>query len=239
MTYSLYTAASPNGQKVSIALEELGAPYVVNILDIPGGEQRQPWYLAINPNGRIPALIDTEADHTVFDSGAILLYLAHKHQALMPTDPKGRSVVTQWLMFQMSGLGPMMGQANVFYRYLPEKLPAAISRFQGESRRLLEVLDARLADVPYLAGDYSIADIANWTWARLHFWSGVAVDDLVHLNRWLEAVGSRPAVRKGAVVPLDILDLLRSPAQDEFREGATSLITSGSSTDGTQAQGTK
>lgn len=224
MTYTLYTAATPNGQKISIALEELGATYDVRVIDIAAGEQREPWFLDINPNGRIPALIDHDEDFTIFDSGAILLYLAEKHGALMPDDAKGRSMVTQWLMFQMSGVGPMMGQANVFYRYLPEKIPVAINRFQSESRRLMTVLDAQLADRAYLAGEYSIADVATWTWVRLHFWSGVDIADLVHLQRWLKAIADRPAVQRGANVPQDILQLLQSPAKEEFVDSAVSLI---------------
>ena len=158
----LYTAATPNGYKVSVALEELGLPYELHTLDLAAQEQKQPWFLAINPNGRIPAIIDhDENDFAVFESGAILVYLAEKTGRLMPHDPKGRSRVMQWLMFQMGGIGPMMGQANVFYRYLPEKIPLAIHRYQNESKRLFRVLDTHLAEHEWLAGDYSIADIAN------------------------------------------------------------------------------
>ena len=137
----------------------------------------------------------------MFESGAILLYLADKAGALCPTDPRGRSLVTQWLMFQMGGLGPMMGQANVFFRYAPEKLPWAIERYQRESLRLLGVLDARLADHEFLAGDYSIADIANVCWARTAFWSGVSLDGLPHVRRWIAAIEERPAVQRGLAVP--------------------------------------
>ena len=142
----LFTAATPNGHKVSIALEELSLPYELRVLDFSAGEQRQDWFLAINPNGRIPAIIDHAAnDFAVFESGAILIYLAEKTGRLMPVDSEGRSRVLQWLMFQMGGLGPMMGQANVFFRYLPDKIPAAIERYQAETRRLLTVLDGQLA----------------------------------------------------------------------------------------------
>ena len=159
-------------------------------------------YLKINPNGRIPAIVDREAgDFAVFESGAILIYLAEKTGKLMPADVKGRSRVIQWLMFQMAGIGPMMGQANVFFRYWPEKYQAAIDRYQNESRRLFEVLDGQLKDHDYLAGDYSIADIASWCWVRSHDWSGVSVDGLDHLQRWLKAVGERPAVQRGIQVP--------------------------------------
>jgi len=198
----LYSAATPNGYKASIALEELELPYELHWLKLSDGDQKQPWFLKINPNGRIPAIVDRDAgDFAVFESGAILIYLAEKTGRLMPTDAKGRSEVIQWLMFQMGGLGPMMGQANVFYRYFPEKLQGAIDRYQHESRRLLEVLDGRLADHEFLAGDYSIADIANWTWARTYDWSGVDVSGLDHLLRWIDAVGARPAVIKGSNIP--------------------------------------
>src|SRR6202051_4579873 len=161
----LYTAATPNGWKVSIALEELGLAYDVHPLSFSTQEQKAEWYLKINPNGRIPAIVDRANDgFAVFESGAILIYLAEKTGKLMPKDAKGRSRVIQWLMFQMAGVGPMMGQANVFYRYFPEKIQPAIDRYQHESRRLLGVLDERLADNEFLAGDYSIADIANWCW---------------------------------------------------------------------------
>ena len=185
----LYTAATPNGHKVSIALEELALPYAVHALELSQQRQKEPWFLAINPNGRIPAIVDrANDDFVVFESGAILVYLAEKTGRLMPHDAKGRSRVMQWLMFQMGGVGPMMGQANVFYRYFPEKIQPAIDRYQGESRRLLRVLDTHLAQHEYLAGDYSIADIANWAWVRTHKWSGVAIDDLPHLRRWLAGV---------------------------------------------------
>ena len=137
----------------------------------------------------------------MFESGAIMIYLAEKGGRLLPADEKGRSRVMQWLMFQMGGLGPMMGQANVFNRYFPEKIPAAIDRYLRESRRLLEVLDGHLADNEYLAGDYSIADIANWSWAHIHDWPGVDVEGLDHLQRWMDAVGARPAVQRGRAIP--------------------------------------
>ena len=201
----LYTAATPNGWKASVALEELGLTYEVHGLDLMKGEQKTPEFLAINPNGRIPAIIDTdEDDFAVFESGAVLMYLAEKTGQLMPTDVKGRSRVIQWLMFQMGGVGPMMGQANVFYRYMPEKIQPAIDRYQNESKRLLAVLDGQLADHQFLAGDYSIADIANWCWARTHAWSGVEIDDFPNLNRWLEEIGKRDAVARGVKVPGDL-----------------------------------
>lgn len=196
----LFTAATPNGWKVSIALEELGLPYDVRVLDFAQAEQKRPEFLAINPNGRIPAIVDRDGgDLAVFESGAILLYLAEKTGRLLPTDVKGRSRAIQWLMFQMGGVGPMMGQAGVFANYFPEKIPAVIERYRRESRRLFEVLDGHLATNEYLAGDYGIADIANWSWVHVHAFPGVPVDGLEHLQRWTAAVAARPAVQKGII----------------------------------------
>jgi glutathione S-transferase len=198
----LFTAPTPNGWKASICLEELALPYTVRPISLQKGEQKEAWYLKINPNGRIPTIVDHDnGDFAVFESGAILIYLAEKTGKLLPRDEKGRSRVVQWLMFQMGGIGPMMGQANVFYRYAPEKIPYAIDRYHRECRRLFEVLDAHLRDGEYLAGDYSIADVANWSWVKTYPWSGVEVDGLDHLQRWLEAVGQRPAVQRGIAVP--------------------------------------
>jgi len=201
----LYTAPTPNGWKASIMLEETGLEYQAITVNLSEGEQKKPEYLAINPNGRIPAIIDRDNDNfPVFESGAILVYLAEKTGMLMPGDVKGRSLVMQWLMFQMGGVGPMMGQANVYYRYSAEKIPSAIERYQGESKRLLTVLNDRLADNEFLAGDYSIADIANWCWAKIYEWPGVDVSDLPHLLRWIDQIAARPAVQKGILIPAPI-----------------------------------
>lgn len=198
----LYTAATPNGHKVSIALEEMQLPYELHVLSFNKKEQKAPEFLAINPNGRIPAIIDRDNDNfAVFESGAILWYLAEKTGQLLPQEPKQRSQVMQWLMFQMSGVGPMQGQANVFYRYFPEKIPAAIDRYQKETRRLYEVLNTRLAEVEYLAGTYSIADIATYPWVALYDWAGVSIEGLPHLARWLQQIAERPAVQKGLELP--------------------------------------
>ena len=208
----LFTAATPNGWKASITLEELGIEYRVRHISFDKKEQKEPWFLKINPNGRIPAIIDHDnGGFPVFESGAIMIYLAEKTGRLLPKDVKGRSTVIQWLMFQMAGIGPMMGQANVFYRYAPEKIPYAIERYQREVRRLFEVLDGRLADHEYLAGDYSIADIASWSWVRGYKWSGVSLDGLDHLHRWLDAIAERPAVRRGQDVPepVDLEEMLK------------------------------
>jgi GSH-dependent disulfide-bond oxidoreductase len=201
----LYTAPTPNGWKTSIALEELGLPYTPHFVNILEQEQKQPWFVAINPNGRIPAIVDREAgDFAVFESGAILIYLAEKTGRLMPSDAKGRSLVLQWLMFQMGGVGPMMGQTNVFFRYLPEKIQTAIDRYQNETQRLFGVLDSRLQDREHLAGDYSIADIATWSWVRTYNWSGIDIDGFPNLRRWLERIAARPAAKKGITVPYEI-----------------------------------
>lgn len=228
----LYTAATPNGYKISIALEELALPYKLIALDLAKGEQRTPEFLAINPNGRIPAIVDRDADDfAVFESGAILIYLAEKTGKLMSLDAKGRSRVLQWLMFQMGGIGPMMGQANVFYRYLPEKIPAAIDRYQGESKRLFRVLDGHLRDHEYLAGDYSIADIANWTWVRTHRWSGVDIGDMPHLRRWRDQIRARPAVQRGILCPPAAFDLDDNDAgkEQQFTASARSMLETGRS----------
>jgi len=195
----LYTASTPNGWKVSVTLEELGLEYQLHKISLQDQQQKEADYVAINPNGRIPTLVDD--GFAVFESGAIMIYLAEKTGRLMPTDVKGRSEVIQWLMFQMSGIGPMMGQANVFFRTMEEKIPAAISRYQNESRRLFEVLDRQLDHSEWLAKNFSIADIANWCWVRLYFWSGVSLDGMDNLQRWLETMEARPACQKGIAVP--------------------------------------
>lgn len=198
----LFTWATPNGWKISATLEELGLPYNLKPIDITSGAQKEADCIAINPNGRIPAIVDhDEGGLAVFESGAIMIYLAEKIGGLLPTDVKGRAEVIQWLMFQMGGLGPMQGQANVFLRYMDEKIPTAITRYQNETRRLYRVLDARLADNEFLAGEYSIADIANWSWTRVHNWAGVNIDEFESLKRWLVQMEARPALVRGAAVP--------------------------------------
>lgn len=198
----LYSAATPNGWKASITLEELGLPYRLHKIDLASGEQKQKPFTDINPNGRIPAIVDRDnGDFAVFESGAIMMYLAGETGRLMPSDEKGRSRVIQWLMFQMGGVGPMMGQANVFTRYFPEHLPSVVERYRRESRRLFEVLDGHLADREYLAGDYSIADIANWSWVHTYEWPGIDIGGLDNLKRWMDTVAGRPAVQKGIVTP--------------------------------------
>lgn len=227
----LYTAGTPNGWKVSIALEELAMPYTVHPVDIMTAEQKKPEFLRINPNGRIPAIVDTdERNLAIFESGAILIHIAEKAGKLIGHDLASRSRVLQWLMFQMGGVGPMMGQANVFFRYFPEKIRPAIDRYQGEVRRLLGVLDGALADREYLAGEYSIADIANWSWVRIHDWGGVGIEGLSNLERWLASIEARPAVQRGVRVPSSAgWDLITGQAgnADEFAAQALKLVQTG------------
>jgi glutathione S-transferase len=222
----LYTAATPNGWKASVTLEELGLEYEVKPVNIIAGDQHEEAYRKINPNGRIPTIVDKDNDDfAVFESGAIMIYLAEKTGRLIPTDEKGRSQVIQWLMFQMGGVGPMMGQANVFYRYFPEKLQPAIDRYQAECRRLFEVLDKQLENNEYLAGDYSIADIANWCWARTYKWSGVSIDGLENLERWLKNIRAREAVDRGIKVPVDTSQISQNKeAADEFAKNARNIV---------------
>jgi len=197
----LYTARTPNGFKVSVTLEELKIPYNFQGLDLSKHEQKQDWFLRMNPNGRIPVIIDRENDFVVFESGAIMIYLAEKAGNLLPTDRKARSRVMQWLMFQMGGVGPMMGQANVFSRYFTDKYQPAIDRYQNECRRLSEVVDGHLESSEWLADDYSIADIANWCWLRRYEWTGFSIEGLDNLKRWLNAMDNRAACQKGINVP--------------------------------------
>ncbi len=217
----LYTSTTPNGRKASIMLEETGLSYNVNHLKLGKMEQKEDWYMELNPNGRIPTIVDHDNDDfAVFESGAILNYLAEKTGQFIPSDLKGRSTVIQWLMFQKAGIGPMQGQANVFFRYTDEKIEYAINRYQKETRRLYEVLNKRLKDNEYLAGDsYSIADIATYPWIHVHDWAGINIDDLDSLKRWIETVGDRPAVKRGMDVP-------RPPVMDEkaAERGAQLLI---------------
>jgi GST-like protein len=215
----LYTASTPNGWKASVALEEMGLEYTAHAVNLMKGEQKQPEFLAMNPNGRIPVIVDRSADgHVVFESGAIMIYLAEKSGMFLPTDVKGRSNVIQWLMFQMGGVGPMMGQANVFHRYLEEKIPIAIDRYQNEVRRLFTVLDGHLAECEYLAGDYSIADMANWCWVRTYEWSGASIDGLDNLIRWKNSIEARPAARRGIEVPNKI-------DKEALLKGAKNVVT--------------
>ena len=223
----LYTASTPNGWKVSITLEELSMPYKVKEIDLIKGDQKKKSFLKINPNGRIPAIIDREENNlAIFESGAIMIYLAEKTGKLLPSDPTKKSEVLQWLMFQMGGIGPMMGQANVFYRYFPEKLQSVIDRYQNESKRLFTVIDKHLESNQYLAQDFSIADIANWSWIRIHKWSGVEIEDLPNLKRWMDEINLRPACIKGVQIPraLELPDDENSEKIKEFEKNAKKIL---------------
>jgi glutathione S-transferase len=222
----LYTAPTPNGWKASCTLEELEIPYETHAIDLGKLVQKEEWFLRISPNGRIPAIVDRdEGDFAIFESGALMIYLAEKAGRLFPTDPKGRSRVIQWLMFQMGGIGPMMGQANVFFRYFPEKIQPAIDRYQNECRRLFEVVDGHLADREWLADDFSIADIANWCWMRTYKWSGVSRDGLPHLKRWMDTMKERPALRRGIEVPVKVPSMANDDrAAAEFAKNAQKTL---------------
>ena len=197
----LYTSPTPNGWKAAMGLEELSLAYKVHFVDLAAGDQFKPDFLAMNPNGRIPVILDQETDTTVFDSNAILIYLAEKTGRLLPASGAARHDVLQWLMFQASGIGPMQGQAVAFERYFPEDVPAARKRYHNETRRLYEVLNTQLADREWLAGDFSIADISNWSWIRSHRWARVPTEGLVHLERWMEQLRQRPACERGLNIP--------------------------------------
>ena len=215
----LYTSPTPNGYKVSIMLEETGLEYSVHPIDLGKQEQKEPEFLTMNPNGRIPVIVDHDNDDfVIFESGAILIYLAEKTGQLLPAEEKQRSRVMQWLMFQMGGIGPMMGQANVFYRYFEEQVPAAIHRYQHEGLRLLTVLDHQLKEQDYICGDYSIADIAAWPWAVTHNWSGIDITGLEHLQCWLDRMAARPAVAKGRNIPE------RGSKNETTRAGQTIIV---------------
>jgi glutathione S-transferase len=222
----LYTASTPNGHKASCTLEELEIPYEVQAIDLSSLEQKKPDFLRLNPNGRIPVIVDREEDDLpVFESGAIMIYLAEKAGRLLPTERRSRARVISWLMFQMGGIGPMMGQANVFFRYFPEKIQPAIDRYQNESRRLFEVLDMRLAESEWLADDYSIADIANWCWTRTHSWSGVSLEGLDNVERWMGALQQKPALLRGIEVPVARAKIDDdADATEKFVEKARSML---------------
>lgn len=216
-----YTAATPNGYKVAIMLEECGLEYMPHFIDMAAQEQKAPEFLAINPNGRIPAIVDD--DFAVFESGAILIWLAEKTGKFLPTDAKARSTVIQWVMWQMGGLGPMMGQLNVFKRYFPEHIPAAIDRYERESYRLFGVMESRLATSAYLGGDdYTIADMAAWPWIRAHEWPGLTLDGHPQLKAWAAKIGEREAVKRGVQVPPR--PEMTEDAKRKFVEGARTVL---------------
>ncbi len=200
----LYTWPTPNGHKVHIMLEEVGLEYKVIPINIGQGDQFDPDFLRISPNNKMPAMVDPEGPdgkpYSLFESGAILMYLAEKTGRFMPRETAGRYLVIQWLMFQMGTVGPMLGQAHHFRSYAPEPMPYAVDRYTNEARRIYNVIDTRLSDHEYLAGDYSIADMATFPWVRLHERQGVDLDEIPNFGRWLEAIKARPAVQRGLEV---------------------------------------
>ena len=221
-----YTAPTPNGHKVSCTLEAMELEYETHVINLMENEQKKPEFLAISPNGRIPAIVDRDVDNLpIFESGAIMIYLAEKTGKLMPTDLNEKAKVLEWLMFQMGGIGPMMGQANVFFRYFPEKIQPAIDRYQNEGRRLFEVLDTHLAKQDWLAKDYSIADIANWCWVRTYKWSGISIEGLNNLERWMKAMYDQPGMSAGLEVPIKMESLLDDDKKaKEFAKNAEKMV---------------
>lgn len=201
----LYTWSTPNGRKASIMLEEVGLPYRVHPVNIGKDEQFRPEFLAISPNNKIPAIVDEDGPggqaFALFESGAILIYLGEKAGRLIPADPAARFVALQWLMFQMGGFGPMLGQTHHFLRQAKEQVPYAIERYTKETRRLYGVLDGRLGEAEYLAGEYSIADVATYPWVSRHEWHQIELAEFRNVQRWYEAIGARPAVQRGMKVP--------------------------------------
>jgi len=201
----LYTAPTPNGRKVSIMLEEVGLPYEIHRIDMGAGDQFEPAFLEISPNNKIPAIVDSDgpdgAPINLFESGAILIYLAEKTGRFLPSETRERLSVLQWLMFQMSGVGPMFGQANHFIKFAAEDVPYGKKRYRDEAMRLLGVMDRRLAEVEFLAGDYSIADIATWPWVMRAEWYDTDWSQFPNTKRWYDQVGARPAVQRGTAVP--------------------------------------
>ena len=202
----LYTWGTPNGRKVSIMLEEAGLPYNTHAVNISKDEQFAPDFLKVSPNNKIPAIVDPDGPGgkpiSLFESGAILFYLAEKTGKLLPADPAGRYETMVWLMFQMAGVGPMFGQAHHFRRFAKEQVPYAIDRYTNETHRIYGVMDKRLGEVPYLAGqDYTIADVATYPWVARWEWHGIDWANYPNLKRWFDNVGARPALQKGMAVP--------------------------------------
>jgi GST-like protein len=217
----IWSWPTPNGQKVHIAIEELGLPYTIVPVAIGKGDQFKPEFLALNPNHRIPVIVDSDGPggrFVLFESGAILIYLAEKVGKLIPNDPAARYVCLQWLMFQMGGVGPMFGQLNHFTGYAPEKIPYAIDRYRNESQRLIRVMEKRLSQADYLAGrEYSIADIATFPWLRSSVRRGqVSLDETPAVARWLEVIGARPAVERGLALMAE--HQTQAPMDDKQRD---------------------
>lgn len=213
----LYFWPTPNGYKVTVMCEEVGLKYNVIPVNIGAGDQFKPEFLKISPNNKMPAIIDHDAADgkplAMFESGAILMYLAEKTGKLMPSDTRGKYNVIQWLMFQMGTVGPMLGQAHHFRRYAPEKLEYAVNRYTNEAKRIYNVIDKRLSEAPYLAGDYSIADIATYPWLVPHSMQGQNLEEYPNLNRWFAEMRERPAVKRGFAVMADVIERMRQQAQ--------------------------
>lgn len=201
----LYTWGTPNGRKISIMLEEIKLPYTVHKVDLSQGEQLKTKYLKINPNNKIPAIIDRDGPNgkpiTLFESGAILIYLADKTGKLLPKEPRARAITIQWLMFQMASIGPMLGQANYFLKFAKKKIPFAIERYSNEAKRIYGVLNKHLKDNEYLAGKYSIADIAAFPWIDSHDYQQIDLSDFKHVKRWHDEIAQRSAVKRGLLIP--------------------------------------
>jgi GST-like protein len=216
--FDLYTCATPNGYGVSITLEEMGLPYEVHNVDLPNLEHKQPAFLKLNPNGRVPVLHDREAGLTVWESAAIRLYLADKTGMLLPKDPARRWQAHAWMMLQATGVGPNQSQANIFLRFFPERLPSVHSRFRNETRRLYGVIDGHLKDHPYLADEYSIADCGLWPWVRLAHYGEISHEEYPHLAEWFDRLGQRPAVQRG-LVPGE-----GGASEEQKRQGALKVL---------------
>ncbi|MCE2518072.1 MAG: glutathione S-transferase N-terminal domain-containing protein [Alphaproteobacteria bacterium] len=218
----VYYWPTPNGHKITIALEEMGLDYTIKPVNIGAGEQFAPEFLAFSPNNRMPAIIDHDTGgdpQTVFESGAILLYLAEKTGQLMPASGPGRVAVMEWLMWQMGGFGPMLGQAHHFNFYAPEKIQYGMDRYSTEARRLYGVLDRRLAETPWVAGDdYTIADLAIFPWSRTYERQGVDINDFPHVQAWREKMMARPAVEKGMKVGAELRQDLSKLSKEEYQK---------------------
>ena len=222
----VYSWATPNGHKVHVMLEECGLPYTVHAVDIGAGDQFKPDFLAISPNNKIPAIVDSEGPDgrpiSLFESGAILLYLAGKTGKFMPADVRGKYETLEWLMFQMGGVGPMLGQAHHFRIYAPEKIAYAVDRYTNEARRLYGVMDKRLGQSRFLGGDeYTIADIATWPWTRSYKNQGLELDDFPNVKRWFDTIGARAAAQRGVQVLANARKALTDDKAREILFGAS------------------
>ena len=220
-----YSAHTPNGWKIHIMLEECELPWELHLVDFEKGEQREDWFVKISPNARIPAIVDD--GFSVFESGAILQYLAEKTGKFLPADHAGRWEVLQWLYWQMGGVGPMVGQSVSFNRYIPEHVPYAIARYHNESRRLFEVLDRKLEGNEYICGDVSIADFAVYPWVRAHKWAKVRLDGLGNVEAWLKRMRSRPGVERGLSVgvPETEVDQWSEARKKNYKKRGSSIVT--------------